>query len=472
MKQFAIALSLVVGAASAGAAQVPAPPPAVAEVGAALVAKRVGSGVFLSGRSVESILAEEFAPETGLDRMLRPLVDVDVDHDAQTVTATVAGVQRTAVYRVGLGCTIALGRSAAELRSEAIEPVIAEPADPASVPWPTGEAVPKVDDHPELDRDAMLEAVARAFDEPRAEAKARTRAVAVVYRGQLVAERYAAGFDRNTRLEGWSMTKSVTHALVGIRVRQEILELDRPTGLAAWSGENDDRASLTLDHLLRMSSGLSWNESYTNPASDVVQMLFVSPDVPALPANKPLANLPDARWQYSSGTTNVICRVLRESFDSLDEYLAFPRRELFNRIGMRSAVIEVGPAGNLVGSSLMWATARDWARFGLLYLRGGVWEGERILPEGWVESGTESTDGSRGRYGRHWWLNAGESENPDRRPYPKLPRDMFYASGFEGQTLAIFPSHDLVVVRLGCTKNSRAWNLGRFLRGVLASIKR
>jgi CubicO group peptidase (beta-lactamase class C family) len=190
-----------------------------------------------------------------------------------------------------------------------------------------------------------------------------------------------------------------------------------------------------------------------------MRMLFASADHGALAAQKPLAHAPGTEHLYSSGTTNLLCRVLRATFADAAQYRTFPRDRLFRRIGMRSALIEPDPSGTFVGSSYGVATARDWARFGLLYLQDGVWDGERILPEGWVEASTTPGPLARG-YGRHFYCNGGE--------WPSLPDDLFYLSGHEGQFVFGFPSQRLVVVRLGCAKRG-GFPLRQFLERVLAA---
>lgn len=208
-----------------------------------------------------------------------------------------------------------------------------------------------------------------------------TRAVVVVYRGQIVAERYAPGFDSRMPLPGWSMTKSVTNALVGILVKEGKLSLLDKNLMPQWNHRGDRRRQITLDGMLRMSSGLRFNEDEGNPLGD----LFGQADAAVYAANQPLEAAPNTKWQYSSGTTNIISGIIRNAIGSDTDYLGFPRRALFDRLGMKSAVIEPDASGTLVCSSFMYATARDWARFGLLYLQDGVWEGQRILPEGWVQ---------------------------------------------------------------------------------------
>ncbi|MCA8942448.1 MAG: serine hydrolase, partial [Planctomycetes bacterium] len=317
------------------------------------------------------------------------------------------------------------------------------------------------------DEDALAKAIDTVFAGYAKSLDPRTRAVIVVHRGKIVAERYADGFDRDTPLHGWSMAKSVVDALVGIRVGQGKLAVDEPVALDLW---NDDR-KITLDQMLRMTSGLAWSERYDRIDSDVTRMLFGVADASGFAASREVADEPGSLWDYSSGTTNVICRVLRSTFASLDDYHAFPHVSLFRRIGMNHAVIEPDAAGTFIGSSFVFATARDWARFGLLYLQDGVFAGQRILPEGWVAASTEPTaESPRGQYGRHWWLNAGLEDDGADRVYVDLPRDLFYASGHEGQVVAVVPSREAVIVRLGCTKISRSFRDGQFLKEVLDAL--
>jgi len=267
------------------------------------------------------------------------------------------------------------------------------------------------------------------------------------------------------------MAKSVTNALVGILVGQGKLSLEEPASVPEWSHPSDPRHSITLDQLLRMSSGLEFGEGYGASTSDVAIMLFNSRDMAAFAASKPLEAEPDSVWHYSSGTTNIICRMMRDAVGGPhQEYLEFPRRALSDRIGMRSAVFEPDASGTLVGSSHVYASPRDWARFGLLYLQDGVWQGERILPEGWVAySSTPSPTAPLGQYGAHFYTNPANAARKTDRTWPDLP-EFYYASGLEGQKVVIIPSHNLVVVRLGYTENPEAWDMGALIGDVLEAV--
>lgn len=260
-----------------------------------------------------------------------------------------------------------------------------------------GDLIPKTELPTGVDKVKLAEAMDKAFSEPDPKKPRRTRAVVVVYDGRIIAERYAPGFSQSTPLLGWSMTKSVTNALIGILVGQGRLLIQEPAPVPEWSGADDPRGAITLDQLLRMSSGLKFIEEYTKN-SDATCMLFGTHDTAAYAASQPLETEPDSKWSYSSGTANILSRLVRHTIGGTSaDYFAFPRRALFNRIGMRSAIMEPDASGTFVGSSFMYATVRDWARFGLLYLQDGVWEGTQILPEGWVDY--------------------------SRRPTPKAPRE-------------------------------------------------
>jgi CubicO group peptidase (beta-lactamase class C family) len=302
----------------------------------------------------------------------------------------------------------------------------------------------------------------QSFQEPDSLKPRRTRAVVVVRDGWVVAERYAPGITAATPLIGWSVTKAVTHALIGIAIEEKLLKLEEAIPVPEWTSPADPRRAITLDQLLRMSSGLTFSEVYDDFESDVVTMLLQSADSAAYAANKPLAAKPGTVWHYSSGTTNLIARGLRLAMADDEAYWRFPYARLFQPIGMHSAVLETDPAGTFVGSSLAYATARDWARFGLLYLQDGRWGDRRLLPEGWVEHATRPTPGSDQKYGAHWGLNRGGR-------YPDIPRDAFYAKGFGGQLVLVVPSRNVVIVRLGQTPGD-GFDVNTFTGPVLKAL--
>ena len=446
------------------------------------------SGVFVGGRDAADVERADLLPEL-------MALDTDIDQRSRQVTVSLLGglVKRTAVFRDGLGCSLAIGITPEELRSVAPDWSPTTPPPPSD--WPSEGTAQKpttgviASDRAESAESAvpsdtsaanrLAQAVEEAFLEPDPERPRDTRALLVVHRGSIIAERYGDGFTADTPQHGWSMTKSILNALIGIRVGQGKLAIDAPAAAREWSAK-DPRRQITLTNLLHMSSGLGFQESSNDLLSDVVVMLFSSPDSAAVAAVQPAMAEPGTRWAYSSGTSNLISRVLRESFTSDDDYLTFARRELFDRIGMHSALIETDPSGTFVASSFGYATARDWARFGMLYLNDGVWNGARILPEGWVTySTTPAPAAPNGHYGSQIWLNRGELNADGRplsplsaqnRPWPNVPDDAFYLSGFDGQWVVVVPSHELVVVRLGRMPDSRAWSIRDFVAEVIASF--
>jgi CubicO group peptidase (beta-lactamase class C family) len=446
--------------------------PKINSVAAAYKAKILCSAVFVANRDPAVVQNQE------LKAFPFP---TKIDYENKTVTAT-AGLgmpNLQAIYREGLGCTVGIDYTVEHIKAQ----VTGDPTPyPASLSrqkllWPEGELVSTENLPAEISKDLLTTALDNAFAEPDPEKVRGTRAVVVVYKGRIIAERYAPGFSKDTPLIGWSMTKSITNALVGILAGQGKLSIKDPAPVAEWSGKEDPRAAITLDQLLRMSSGLDFVEVYTDLLSDTPYMLFGTPDTAGFTAAKPLEVEPDSRWRYISGSPNLVCRIMREAMGgSLAHYFAFPRRALFDKIGMRSAVIEPDATGTFVGSSFSYATARDWARFGLLYLQDGVWFGERIFPEGWVEyTVTPAPMAPKGEYGAYWWLNAGNPVGSENRLYPSVPSDLYLARGYEGQNVIVIPSSQLVLVHLGaCVPPSGpgAWHPEEFIADVLKAIKK
>ncbi|HSB68145.1 MAG TPA: serine hydrolase [Candidatus Methylomirabilis sp.] len=442
----------------------------LAVIGAAYKAKILCSGVFVSHRDPRSILTTDLLAD---DRSVLRHFAAKVSAESQFVTATLWGMaEQRAIYHPDIGCVLMNGASQRPLAFSTGPGRVAGPWPGADRPWPAGERV--MTDSPPWGVDAVKlgEAVESAFSEPDPVRLRRTRAVVVVHDGRILAERYAPGFTPATPLLGWSMTKGVINALTGILVSDKKLGVGDHAAVPEWQGPGDPRRNITLDHLLRMTSGLEFEEDYRHPLEDVTFMLLAAPDMAGYAARKPLAAEPGSRWHYSSGNTNIIARLLRGVVGGGDAgYLAFPRRMLFDRIGMRSAVIEPDASGTFVGSSFMYATARDWARFGLLYLQDGMWQGERVLPAGWVGySRTPTPAAPRGMYGAHFWLRLRPGFRGSDGGASALPADTFHAIGHEGQFVTIIPSRNLVVVRLGLTRLRGAWDHEAFLRRVLEAI--
>ena len=235
------------------------------------------------------------------------------------------------------------------------------------------------------------------------------------------------------------MAKSVTNAMVGLLFKDSILDLDNESLLPEWSG--DARSNITLNNLIHMQSGLEWNEDYGN-RSDITVMLHCEPDFAEYAYTMPLEYEPGTNWYYSSGTTNIVSYIIRQHFDSDQDYYAFPHKSLFYRIGITNAIFEPDESGTLVGSSYIYMTARDYARFALLYLQDGMFAGEQILPEGWVDFTVSPVSDSEGEYGAFFRLNMGGR-------IESAPEDMYMCVGHDGQRIFIIPSLDIITVVLG-----------------------
>ncbi|MFZ0944814.1 MAG: serine hydrolase [Syntrophobacteraceae bacterium] len=435
-------------------------------------AKCLCSDVFVSRRESASVLAEDLLP-VGALYPLR-FVDAEINYTTRTVKTSIMGfAERKAVFREGLGCTLAIGTTEEQLRSGGNPAPGRDTRGDENGTWPDGETVDTGHPPPAVDADKLSQAVEWAFMEPDPGRLRRTRALVVVYDGRIAAERYAPGFTAGTPLPGWSMNKSVFAALTGILIHQGKMSLESGGILPMWREGQDPRRTITLDNLLHMSSGLAFQEMYSSPLADVAVMLFGTRDTALFAASKSLVADPGVKWRYSSGTTNIISKVMRNTFGASEgDYLAFPRRALFDPIGMQSAVVEPDPSGTLVGSSFMYATARDWARFGLLYLRDGVWGKERILPEGWTQYCTTPAPASVGKeYGAHFWLRVPREFRSTDEPSGRMPRDAYHAVGFDGQFVSIIPSRKLVVVRLGLTRSYGAWDQEELIARILEAIR-
>ncbi len=439
------------------------------EIAANRQSKTICSGVFLSGRTVNDILLHD------LDVIKPETVKVSIDRDRQTVTIHLAdGYTAIAIYRPGCGCTNLLDQPEDVVRRQPTQAIPVEPPLSESELWPAGERAQEPDKSLGINKRKMRKALDKAFEEPYGDGKLirGTRGVAVIYDGEIVAERYAPGYTKDTPIIAWSMTKSIINSLVGILVKQGKLDIYAAAPVPEWSDPTDPRHAITTDHLLRMSSGLKFTEEYSPQLVDVVVMLYGDADAGRYAASLPMEAKPDEKWYYSSGTTNIISRIIRQQQDDHATYLAFPYAELFNKLGMRHTIMEPDASGTYVGSSFCYTTPRDMARFGQFLMQDGVWEGERILPEGWLDYSTTPTPKNpRGEYGAQLWLNRGEPGNPENRRWPHLPLDSFGFSGFEGQSVGIIPSRNAVIVRMGRTVGGRkAWSQDEFMGNVLKAL--
>lgn len=332
------------------------------------------------------------------------------------------------------------------------------PEQPADTPWPTrdwpaGSAPPA----------AVAERAAWAFSPEGLEAFGLTESLLLVQGGRIVLERYGEGRGPDDTCHSWSMAKSITQALVGLLLGDGRLDIHAHADVPEWRG--DAREAITLDQLLRMSSGLQWTEVYLrDQASDVIEMLFGrgKDDVAGFAAGFPLAHPPGTHMSYSSGTTNIVSRCAARALGASGAgFEAWMRERLFAPIGMRSPLPRFDTAGTFIGSSYCFCTPRDFARFGLLYLRDGVWDGRRVLPEGWVDYARTPThrqpEAADGPYGAHWWL---DTAGPGS----------FSANGYDGQYIGIAPELDLVVVRNGVTPLEKKDVLAAWMRGLVDAL--
>ena len=413
-------------------------------------AKGLASGVFVSERDQADIEAVD------LNFSFIKFTKNKVDVDDKSVTSKFLWSKSKAIYNEDYGCTIVrdyteeqildrpplLYRSTTDLRE--------------NLNWPAGDRLANKK-YQELDYSKLNNAVNMAFGTEAPHYG--TRALLVAYNNDLIVEKYADGFDAQTRMLSWSMAKSVTNAIIGILYKQDKLDISAPIMMPNW--DDDGRIPITWADLMHMSSGLEWEEDYGNE-SDVNVMLHKVGDFGKYTAEKPSVAPVNTVWNYSSGSPNLVMLKIKDLFESREEYYNFPYTFLFQKIGMNSAVFETDAAGTYVGSSYLYATARDFTRFGLLYLNDGNWLGEQILPEGWVNYTRSEAKASGGEYGSYFWLNlSGE--------YPDAPKDTYTCEGHDGQFIIIIPSRDIVMVRLGFS-NPDEFDLNLMIKEILEAF--
>lgn len=462
--------------AAAGEAAYRIPPARTpAEYAAGITAKLLCSGIFVVGRdaprSPEEVLAADVAPFPWF--AWDDAFDWEVDEAAREVTvAPPAGPARTAEYNDDQGCTLL----PPGVDDVFFEPVQTDPElpDPAEQPWPTGDRDARWERPPAgVDAVALDAALERAMDDDRWPRPQNTRALVVLHRGRILAERYRPPFGPHTPQISWSQGKSITAALVGVLVARGELDMDARAPVAEWQERGDPRRAITPTHLLRMSSGLDFtnmglggDETRTRENEHFL-IYFDAVHAFDHAVDQPLEVPPGTRWAYRNSDPLTLGRIVRETVEAGGgRYLTFPQRALFDRIGIRDAVLETDPWGNFILTGYDFMSAMDWARFGLLHLWDGVWEDERILPEGWVDLVTTPApaDESRG-YGGLFWLNRGGA-------WDRLPPDAYWAAGFMGQNTVVIPSRDLVVVRLGPSAGGSSGYLNEVVGDVLEAVGR
>ncbi len=420
----------------------------------AFAAKGMCSSVFVAGKDPERISAEDlsFFPIS--------LAKAQVDYDERSVTAKVFGLaRRKAVFRDGLGSVIVLDTPEEELRADSF--TIPDPGySQDTIPWPLGDVLQ--DSMPEDVDYLKLEAVLEeAMDPPGTEPLKKTLGVAVVYENMLIGEKYLEGYDAWTPFHDWSMTKSLTSAMVGVLDGEGRIDITVPVDIPEWQG--DERSRTTLEDLLHMNSGLKWVENYFN-ISEATVMLMQSDDMFNFVVGLPMEYPPVENWKYSCGDANLVSGLVRRALDNDEEYYSLPYTKMMHRIGMLNTLMETDAAGNFVSSSYSYGTVRDWARFGLLYLNDGVFEGDTVLPPGWVEFTRQEAPNSEGQYAAGFWL---KEPNP-LNDLKDVPGDVYFADGFLGQRVYIIPSRKLVVVRMGYSMKD--FNMNDFLREIIAAL--
>ena len=450
----------------AASAQRPSDDATPVEFSLAMNSKILCSGIWVQGRDPEVHIAADLRRFDhfgwGDD------FSYSIDNERLRVTLSAPGVpSRVSQYNGDQGCSI-LPRGA--------EDVYFEPSDVgAEWPlaswklWPTGDR--RSDSA--LPRGVDETALARALDFAIAnhEHSQNTRAVVVLYKGRIVGERYAPGIPRDMPHLSWSQGKSITAALIGVLVEQGALTLDQRAPVAEWSGADDPRRAITIADLLHMSSGLDFNnfglgnEASLSTDNHHFRIYFDGINVFEHAVSFPLAEEPNTRWRYLNSDPLTLGKIVRETVEARGEnYHAFPWTALFDKIGIKNAVLETDAWGNFIMTGYDYMSARDWARFGLLHIQDGVWEGERILPEGWSDFVSTPAPASANRaYGGMFWLNAGGA-------YDRMPRDAYWPAGFMGQNTVIIPSREVVIVRLGPSPGGFAPYLNKIVGDILDAL--
>lgn len=445
--------------ASLGAQACAATPGDRIREGAGAVSQTLCSETFVSGLDPQAAYREHPAPEPGMN-LIGWALRYTVDRERREVVTRVLGMERRAVFAEGRGCTlmdqgvpapIARAPHAAALLAPIAGPEIVTPASPRLV--------------------AALDA---AFAEPARGAPRRTKAVVLVQHGVVVAERYAPDVGPDTPLLAHSMSKSMMNAMAGVLVREGKLSVQEPVAAPEWAGPNDPRDAITVDNLLRMNSGMGFDEGAGS--SIATQIWYNEPDTAAAAARSVrLASPPGRAWGYSSRSYVLLSRILEQrAGGSPQAFVDLAQREILDPLGMHSFVFEFDAAGTPMGANATFATPRDWARFGLLYLNDGVVGGRRILPEGWVRASTTPSSGAG--YGAGFWLNSVVGDIPvwgGRWGFPGAPADAYAARGYMGQYVVIVPSADLVVVRMGQShaRNGDIESVANLVRDVVAALR-
>ncbi len=414
-------------------------------------AKNLASAVFVSGRTQESVENEN------LNFSFIKFTKNTIDYDKKVVVSRFLWSKSTALFTEDYGCSLIKDIDAETYKSKLPKIDRSLSYDPDTVAWPMGNVMP--DSIPlGVDMEKITKLSDMVFsDTGRMNG---TFALMVVYKGVPIVERYRDDFDENTRFLSWSMAKSLTSTLVGLRADEQKLDINAPLSIEEW--QDDDRKHITLKNLLQMNSGLEWNEGYGS-LSDVTVMLHKVSNFAHYTIDKPLADPIEKKYLYSSGTTNIVSYLLRQSFEKDSQYYVYPYDKLFKKIGINNAIFETDNVGTYVGSSYWYCTMRDYARYGLLYARKGYFAGKQILSKEWIDFTDEPAEGSDNGYTAFFRINKGKS-------FSNAPEDMLSCRGHNGQAIFIIPSMDVVIVRTGYSPH-QSFDFGKMVDGVLECVQ-
>ena len=432
-------------------------PRKASDFGAMGLAKVLCSAVFVSGRDLDEAMLNSADFVSTTDRALLRAresgdsrADIRLDRENGAVQVTLHGFTGRAKYFGDQGCVI-LPPGFDDVFFKPVSVKSALP-DPMNGLWPMGDLLPEKPLPAGLDRARVTEAVDAAFA-----GESLTAAFVAVYKGRIIGERYGQGADRDTQLESWSMGKSLTATLVGVLVQQGHLRLEGPAPIELWRRDPEDpRSKIKISDLMRMSSGLRFTHASQPPhewGRTIADHLYIYAggiDAFHFSITRPAEHPPNTVGRYRNCDPLSLGYIIRQTVEKLGEtYLAWPQKALFDRIGVRKQVLEPDPYGNFLLTGHDYGTGRNWARLGLLYLQDGVWQGKRILPDNWADFvSTPAPAWTPPIYGGLFWVNSDDQW--------RAPREAYYMAGAGGQSVIIVPSHDLVVVRLGHSRGSRA----------------
>ena len=404
-------------------------------------AKTLCSAIYLQHRNFDTVIKED------LSAFPFSLAHYKINEADSSVSVSVFGcAEKKAIFRKHIGATLINDLSEVEIRKENFD-IPTPPLLQDSIDWPLGSKI--INSIPSAVNKQRLNEILKREIYGNADKPTYTKAIAVVYNGGLIAEQYAPGYSASTVMPAWSATKSITGVLIGILVKQGKIHIDSIANIPQWAGTS--KQTITTRQLLQQTSGLNYTENYLYP-SEATEMLFSKGDMAAYAESLPLKYSPGTVFNYSSGNSNILSDIIKRTVGK-DEYAAFPYKELLHKIGMYSATLEPDASGMYVGSSYCYATARDFAKFGLFCINNGKWNNEQILPDNWMAFSTQPVNANKlKRYGAQFWLNGYDKSNMEKRQFPDVPVDMYYASGFGGQGIYIIPSRGTIIVRLGLNK--------------------